>query len=220
MEAHLRVHTSFVSQDTLVSWVRDRADSWFVALEEDATRPHFQAYVKFKPKYENMNSLRNALKKILTGQGNGAYSLRDLKKAPEHLICYLFKENKCISKSIPKDLLQAAQDLEVEIQVKMAKKADKHRPIIDQILEQFPPRGRAYSQEEMVSTIVRWFHQEGRMQPDIFMLGKYIRTLCASMDIERYVRVAQREFRDKFSEVQILHCPESFSQDEDFSRAV
>lgn len=58
------------------------------------------------------------------------------------------------------------------------------------------------------------------MQPDMFMLGKYIRTLCASMDIDRYVRVAQREFRDKFSEVQILHCPESFSQDEDFSQAV
>jgi hypothetical protein len=66
----------------------------------------------------------------------------------------------------------------------------------------------------MVERIVRWFNDNGRLQPDMYMLGKYIRTLCASMDIDRYVKVAQAEFAEKFSQVQILRPPEFFSQDE------
>lgn len=210
MEAHLRVHTNFISQEDVVSWIKDKCESWYLALEEDASRPHYQAYVRFKPKFENINSLRNSLKKSLTGQGNAAYSLRGLKKPREHLVCYLLKENKPISKCIELDLMKAAEALQQEIK---AKASDKHRPIMEQLLDVFPARGRAYSQEEMVAGIVRWFHSNGRMQPDMFMLGKYVRTLCAAFDIDRYVQVAQGEFRMKFQDVQILSPPEFFSQD-------
>ena len=196
-----------------MTWVRQKCDSYYVALEEDAERPHFQAYVRFKPEYANMNSLRNTLKKILSATGNAVYSLRPLKKPREHLVCYLLKENKPVARCIEIELMKQAELLQEEILSKKVVK-DKHRPIMEQLLDEFPPRGRAYSQAEMVSGIVRWFHKNGRMQPDMFMLGKYVRTMCASFDIERYVRVAQGEFNDKFSSVQILNPPEFFSQEE------
>lgn len=194
-----------------MDWVRDHCDSWYVAHEEDANRPHYQAYVRFKPKYENINSLRNQLKKVLSGSGNAVYSLRGLKKPREHLVCYLLKENKPVSKSIEIEILRQAEALQAEIQ---SRTKDKHRPIMECLMDLFPPRGRAYSQDEMVDRIVRWFNTEGRLQPDMYMLAKYIRTLCASMDIDRYVQVAQAEFSTKFSQVQILSPPEFFSQDE------
>ena len=212
MELHLRVHTEFISQDTLCEWVRKYCESYYVALEEDAQRPHFQAYIKTKPDYKNVNSLRNSLKKLITSKGNAVYSLRGLKKPKVHLVCYLLKENKPIMKCIEVGLLKEAEALQEEILSKKSN-TDRHRPIMEQLLEVFPARGRAYSQEEMVSGIVRWFHDNGRMQPDMFMLGKYVRTLCASFDIDRYVQVAQAEFKDKFQFVQILNPPEFFSQD-------
>lgn len=211
MELHLRCHTGFVTQDKICDWIRKYCESYYVALEEDAERPHFQAYIKTKPEYQNVNSLRNSLKKILSGQGNAAYSLRGLKKPKVHLVCYLLKENKPIMRCIEIGLMKEAEALQEEIQSK--KSTDRHRPIMEQLLEVFPARGRAYSQEEMVSGIVRWFAANGRMQPDMFMLGKYVRTLCASFDIDRYVQVAQAEFKDKFQFVQILNPPEFFSQD-------
>lgn len=214
MEAHLRVHTQFISQEDLLCWIRKKCDSYYVALEEDANRPHFQAYVCFKPESQNMNSLRNSLKKLLTGEGNAVYSLRALKKPREHLVCYLLKENKPIARCVEVGLMKQAELLQEEILNSKKSVKDKHRPIMEQLLEEFPARGRAYSQAEMVSGIVRWFHKNGRMQPDMFMLGKYVRTMCASFDIDRYVRVAQAEFQDKFSSVQILNPPEFFSQEE------
>lgn len=206
------MHTEYITSNTLCEWVRKYCDTWYIAHEEDANRPHYQAYIRTKPDYNNVNSLRNSLKKILTSSGNGVYSLRGLKKPREHLVCYLLKENKLISKCIELELMKKAEELQAEI-LAARNNVDKHRPIIEQLLDEFPPRGRAYSQDEMVSGIVRWFHANGRMQPDMFMLGKYVRTLCAYFDIDRYVQVAQAEFREKFSSVQILNPPEFFSQD-------
>jgi hypothetical protein len=212
MEAQLRVHQEFIPQADMLKFIQDKCDEYYLVLEADATRPHYQAYVKFKSKYENINSLRNQLKKLLTGKGNGAYSISELKKPPEHLVAYLMKEEGHIAHKVPKELLAKAEQVFEEF--KQSKKRRDNRTILEQLTDEFPPRLNAYTQAEMVSTIIRYFHKNGKLQPDMYSLQKYIRTLCAQMDIDRYVRVAQHEYSDKFNTLEVMwKSPEFFSQD-------
>ena len=219
MEAQLRVHTEYVDKAELLEWIKKRCTEYYVALEEDAERPHYQAYLKFDPKYANLNSIRTMFKKIVTGTGNTVYSLKGLKKPAEHLVCYLFKENKCVMSSVNKQLMDKAKTLEQDIHAKLEKRKSSSgkASIIDNLLDLFPPRARMYDQKEMVDKIVRWFHEEGRMQPDLYQLQKYLRTVCAHMDIDRYSRVVQQEIADKMSVVSMMYvAPESFAQDDEY----
>ena len=211
MEAQVRVHTEFISQVELHKFFQDKTDRYYLVLEQDATRPHFQAYAKFKPKYENINSLRNQLKRILTGKGNGVYSISPLKKSAEHLIAYLMKEPNLIAHNVPKDVLSKAEAMYEEYQ-KSSK--DPHRPIIELLYDQCPPKLNAYTQDEIIDIIIRYFHKVNRLQPDLYMLKKYVNTICAKMDIDRYVRTTQEEFKEKFCSSMVMwKSPEFFSQD-------
>ena len=98
MEAHCRIHTEMISQDDLLTFVKETADRWYVVLESQATRPHYQMYVQFKTKYKSLNAMRNKVKKILSGEGNRAYSISEVKDRI-HLLCYLLKENNTINTS-------------------------------------------------------------------------------------------------------------------------
>ena len=210
LEAQVRVHTEFVTQEELHKFFQAKTDRYYLVLEQDAKRPHFQAYAKFKPNYENINSLRNQLKRILSGKGNGAYSITPIKKSAEHLIAYLMKEPNLIAHNLPQDLLSKAGAMYEEYQ-KVSK--DPHRPIIEVLYDQFPPRLDAYTQEEIIDILIRYFHKVGKLQPDLYMLRKYVNTICAKQDIDRYVRTTQEEFKEKFCSSMVLWKQGFFSQD-------
>ena len=63
-----------------MTFVQETAERWYVVLESQATRPHYQMYIQFKTKYKSLNAMRNKVKKILSGQGNRAYSISEVKE--------------------------------------------------------------------------------------------------------------------------------------------
>ena len=169
MEAHCRIHTEMISQDDLLTFVQETADRWYVVIESQASRPHYQMYIQFKQKYKSLNAMRNKVKKILSGQGNRAYSLSEVKDRI-HLLCYLLKENNTInSKNIPKDWLEQAEKRQEEIVSRQQK--SKPQTILSQLEEVIPPN---CTQHEMAKLMLKFFLSKKRLVPDPGLFKRYM----------------------------------------------
>jgi len=169
MEAHCRIHTEMISQDDLLAFVQETAERWYVVLESQATRPHYQMYIHFKQKYKSLNAMRNKIKKILSGQGNRAYSISEVKDRI-HLLCYLLKENNLInSKNIPKVWLDDASKRQEEIVSRQQK--SKPQTILSQLEDVIPPN---CSQHEMAKLMLKFFLSKKRLVPDPGLFKRYM----------------------------------------------
>ena len=172
MEAHIRIHTEMISQDDLMTFVQETAERWYVVLESQAARPHYQMYIHFKQKYKSLNSMRNKLKKILSDKGNRAYSISEVKDRI-HLLCYLLKENNTInSKNIPKDWMTQAAARQEEIVSRQSK--SKPQTIISQLEDVIPPN---CNQHEMAKLMLKFFLSKKRLVPDPSLFKRYLYTI-------------------------------------------
>ena len=169
MEAHVRIHTEMISQDDLMTFVKETAERWYVVLESQATRPHYQMYIHFKQKYKSLNSMRNKLKKILSDKGNRAYSISEVKDRI-HLLCYLLKENNTINTSnIPKDWMTQAAARQEEIVSRQSK--SRPQTILSQLEDVIPPN---CNQNEMAKLMLKFFLSKKRLVPDPGLFKRYL----------------------------------------------
>jgi len=169
MEAHCRIHTEMISQDDLLTFVKETADRWYVVLESQATRPHYQMYMQFKQKYKSLNAMRNKVKKILSGEGNRAYSISEVKDRI-HLLCYLLKENNTINTSnIPKEWMTQAAARQEEIVSRQSK--SRPQTIIAQLEDAIPPGA---NQHEIAKLMLKFFLSKKRLVPDPGLFKRYM----------------------------------------------
>lgn len=185
MECHLRVHQSACTQDVIEGFLREMSTRWYLVLEEDASRPHYQMYIQFKDKYKSLQSMRNKVKAI-AGTGNRNYSLSPLRKTPVDLICYLMKEGNLLSShSIPTKWLEDAERQQDEIrqaqETRDARRSSKPQSIVQMILESFPEdfdfSEEPKAQVNIAKYVLRWFYDRKRLLPDPQMLRRYIYTI-------------------------------------------
>jgi len=196
-----------------MTFVQETADKWFVVLETQAARPHYQMYIQFKQKYKSLNSMRNKIKKILSGQGNRAYSISDVRDRI-HLICYLLKENNTINtNNIPKDWLEQAEKRQEEI----VQKKSKPQTILAQLEQVIPPN---CNQHEMAKIMLKFFLSKKRLVPDPGLFKRYLysihlqRSPVACVDFLRNIfqfeNLANLEIQDewlKFFSQDTVQCP-------------
>lgn len=170
MEAHIRVHTEYISQEVLTEYLQHYCDMYYIALETDASRPHYQGYVKFKPNYASLESLRNQLKKRLKEKGNKVYSISAARESRARHIAYLKKEGyePLIQHGIPIADQRAATEL-----VETFKARQKMSPI-EKLAD-------GYSGSEDVKDIglyiIREMKTQGRLVPDVRMMKRYIENI-------------------------------------------
>lgn len=170
MDAHLRVHTDFISLSNLQSYIDRYCDKAYIAREEDATRPHYQGYVQFKFEYKNLESLRNLLKKNLSQKGNKVYSISLARESRYRHLAYMMKEGTppVIQKNISILELKSAQEL-----VDDFRRRQKMTPM-EKLAD-------SYSGDDSVENICKyimeeWKHQ-GKMLPDPRLMKRYIQSI-------------------------------------------
>ena len=171
-----------VSQDEVLKFLDTYAQCWYLVLETKATRPHYQAYVRFKDKYRSLQSMRNNVKKILTGDGNRAYSCSELREEPYVLICYLMKESNLISKhNLLKEWITQAEARQEEIKT-VAQKQSKKKPqtVLAEIMETLPPGH--LTRYEIAKFVGAYFLRRKKLIPDPTLFKKYIWTIQVNRD--------------------------------------
>jgi hypothetical protein len=170
MEAHLRVHTEYISLANLISYTDKYCTKVYLVKEEDATRPHYQGYVRFDQKYQNLESLRNLLKKHLTQKGNRVYSISLARESMQRHIAYLMKEGQepLVQKNISILDLKAAKDLVTDFKKR-------------QSMTTMEKLADSYSGDDSVERIAKYIMEEwkrqGRMLPDPRLMKRYIQTI-------------------------------------------
>lgn len=170
MEAHLRVHTGFITLSNLVAYTDKYCTKVYMALEEDATRPHYQGYVRFDVKYKNLESLRNLLKKFLTEKGNKVYSISLARESMARHIAYLMKEGQepVINRNISILDLNQARDLVTDFKKRQAMTS------IEKLAD-------SYSGSPDIKSICNYilseWKRQGKMVPDIRLMKRYIQSI-------------------------------------------
>lgn len=195
MEGHMRIHADAVKQDRLQEWLEENVERYYLAYEEQATRPHFQAYVKSRYK---IDTLRRKLRADLGVKGNKDFSLSLLKKEVKDLICYLLKEGKCCCHNCPEELIEEARLQEEQI-VNSKKRKSKGKTIVSQLvdyLEEQVPDPSGLSRFQIACYIMKWFRHSLRLLPDPIMLTRYTNTIHAWYNgTQAYVDIIMEMFR-------------------------
>jgi hypothetical protein len=185
MDLHLRIHQEAVDPTELKKFLQDYCECWYWVLETQAARPHHQLYLKSKPKYKSVNSLRNSVKKIIRVeyQGNKAYSLSECRGDESDdppdvvLVCYLMKEGNVIeSRNMYVNVIKAAEARQNVIKAAIAeRKVNKKGSVLQRLLDeiQYPPT-EPMTDRALAEAIVKWFMEQKRLIPDQYMLRKYI----------------------------------------------
>ncbi len=195
MEGHIRIHASeVVTHERLHKWLQETVDNYYLAYEEEATRPHFQAYVKTKYKKD---TIRRKLRSEFQVEGNKDFSVSELKKEVKDLVCYLMKEGKCIGHNLSQDLLDEASAQQVEIQSR--RKPRRGTTIVAQLMdyiEGFEPDPSRFSRFQLSCYILKWFKDSKRLLPDPIMLTRYTNTIHAQYNgTQAYVDIIMEMFR-------------------------
>lgn len=192
MEAHLRVHTQYITGESLKDFLEHYCDQWYIALETDANRSHYQGYVKFKVNYVSAESLRNQLKKRLSDKGNKVYSISLARESKARHIAYLMKEGyepftKC---GISVSDMQSARELVSQFKAR-------------QNLSPLEKLAYDYSGSPDIGDIVRYilneFKHQGKMVPDVRMMKRYVENLrimkWPEIYKDKYVEEVERLFQ-------------------------
>lgn len=165
-----------VSQDDVLEFLNTYAQCWYLVLETQANRPHYQAYVRFKDKYKSLQSMRNKIKKILSADGNRAYSCSELREEPYVMICYLMKENNLISShGILKEWISQAEAREVEIKTVQKQSKKKPQTVLSEIMDTLPPGH--LSRFEIAKYVGAYFLRRKKLIPDPNLFKKYVWTI-------------------------------------------
>lgn len=170
MEAHIRVHTEYITQEALKEYLGHYCDMYYVALETDASRPHYQGYVKFKPNYASLESLRNQLKKRLKEKGNKVYSISLARESRARHIAYLKKEgyDPLLQYGVPTTDLRTANEL-----VETFKSRQKMSPL-EKLADGY---SGGTDVKDIGMYIIREFRTQGKMIPDVRMMKRYIENI-------------------------------------------
>lgn len=202
MEVQLRIHCEAVSQEALLSFLQDTADAWFLVRETDASRPHYQAYIKFVKRYSSLQAMRNKVKKIISSgyQGNKAYSLSEVRGDESQdapivvMICYLLKENELISsKGISKDVMTQAEARQVRIQSAVEKRKSRPTSIVAQIMETLPTR--SVSDRELARYMLKYFISRKKLIPDQGLFRRYMYSIKINRDPNATVEYLRELFQ-------------------------
>lgn len=196
MEGHMRIHADAVKQDRLEEWLKDNVERYYLAYEEQATRPHYQAYVKSRYK---IDTLRRKLRADLDVKGNKDFSLSLLKKEVKDLICYLLKEGKCCCHNCPEELIEEARLQEEEIISTRTRKKSRGKTIVSQLvdyIEEVVDDPSGLSRFQIACYCMKWFRSQLRLLPDPIMLTRYTNTIHAWYNgTQAYVDIIMEMFR-------------------------
>jgi len=194
MEAHIRVHTEFITMSNLVSYTDKYCTKVYLVREEDATRPHYQGYVRFDAKYQNLESLRNLLKKFMPNhKGNKAYSISLARESMQRHIAYLMKEGNdpILSKNISILDLKAAKDLVADFKKRqgmtsMERLADSYSGDL--------------SPNSICKYVMEEWKRQGKMVPDVRLMKRYIQTIQFFKDPDQFRAKYLQEVEQLFSQ--------------------
>lgn len=170
MEAHIRVHTDHITQDNMIAYMDTYCSKYYLVQENDATRPHYQAYCQFKPEYQNLESLRGLLRKKLTEKGNKVYSISLARESNLRHIAYLMKEELPPVKAVNISILELkeAQGLVKEFKTK-------------QKMTSMERLAHEYTGDKDVKSICKYIMEEwkrqGKMFPDPRLMKRYVQNI-------------------------------------------
>ena len=186
MDAHLRVHTQFITQSNVIEFLDRYCTSYYLVREVDATRPHYQAMCRFKVEYQNLESLRNQLKKRLSEKGNKVYSISAQRESQMRHLAYLMKEGgEPVAKlGISVTLMTGAKELQADYEKK------KKMTTVERLAYE-------YQGSTSVSDICKYVMEEtkrsGKMLPDPRLMKRYIQNI----QVLKWPEMFQRQYIDE-----------------------
>lgn len=212
MPHHLRLVAPKGEEEFLTKWAKDhflQAAIFFEDKARDGTKSqeHYHMYIgELIPNILEKTVRQNLVRKY---PGVNRVSLKVQKGSIVENLAYTMKQgNQVCMIGIPETLVQAAKARNDEIQGNL-KKVKKPNTIMADLLKEFAPREYCYTHQELVSGIVKYFHAKNKLQPDPYMIQKYVRTICASHNIERYARCVWDDYSGRPHGLQLF-----FSQDD------
>ncbi|AXH73906.1 MAG: putative replicase [Circoviridae sp.] len=165
-----------------VDFIKTLGESYYIANEMKANRPHIQAYV-FMTRYKTHASLRDRLKKTLKNEkGELSYSISECREGKVRFIAYLLKEG-------PGAFVASCNLQQVESEAMLLREAFiKDPPRRPQSLYQkmIHDIGNNHMTEPKViaKAMLMWFYHANKLIPDQHTLKKYVTTYCFGRDPE------------------------------------
>lgn len=170
---------------------------YFENKKKDGTvsQDHYHMYLDGFKMDVDVKTIRQNLERKFSGVNRISFKLQ--KKTDVENLAYTMKQgNQILFVGIAQTLSVEAKMRNEAVQANM-KKVKKTTSILEELKLEFPPREYMYDHQELVVGIIKYFHRKHKMQPDPFMLQKYVRTLCASHDIERYARTVWADYTSR-----------------------
>lgn len=193
MDAHVRVHKDWIELDQMLDFCKRYASRCILVHELEASREHYQAYVRFLPDYKNLESLRNLLRIRLKGKGNKVYSISAQREDCLSHYAYLLKE--CVKDNKQPLLMFGVSPIDIkeaELKVKEYQSRQKMTSF-ERLAVDFT--GNINDEEAVALFILREFKSKGKMVPDVRMMQKYVDTLRYINEPERFEQDYMYRFR-------------------------
>ena len=199
MDTTIRIH--YVGEKTdehfekCVTFIKTLGETYYVADEQNANRPHIQAYV-YMTKYKTLASLRDRLKKTLAIDGSLSYSVSALRETRIRYIAYLMKEGPgAFVASCSLDQDQAEAELLREAFIKNPPKDTRPQSIYQKIVHDI---GNEHLVEprDIARKMLMWFYDHGKLIPDERMLRRYVETYRFGRDPQAQAdRIVEEMYR-------------------------
>lgn len=183
-DVHVRVHTEFITQENLIEFLTTYCSRWYMARETDASRPHYQAFATFKPRYLNVESMRNQLKKRLNDRerdkGNKVYSISVARECMAQHIAYLMKEGQdpVSQEGISDDTLQTAQQLVKDFKRKQGMST------VQRLAYEY--KGPINDVRAIGKYVIEESQKNGKLLPDMRLMKRYVESIQFYKDPKTY----------------------------------
>lgn len=193
MDAHIRVHKDWIELDQLVEYCKRYATRCILVEELEASRDHYQAYVRFNDEYKNLESLRNLLRIRLKGKGNRVYSISAQRE--DHLSHYAYLLKECVKDGKQPLLMFGVSPIDIkEAELKCKEYQSRQKmSSFERMAADF--KGDIHQDEQVALYVLREFKARQKMVPDVRMMRKYVDTLQYIRDPDRFENAYMARFR-------------------------
>lgn len=200
MDAHIRVHMDWIELEAMIEYCKRYASRCILVKELEASRDHYQAYVRFKDEFKNLESLRNLLRIRLKGKGNKVYSISAQREDHISHFAYLLKE--CVKDKREPLLMFGVSPLDIkEAELKCVEYQKRQKMnSFERLAEDF--KGNINDPFELATYLLREFKAKGKMVPDVYLMRKYVDTIRYIKQPEQFEKDYIRRYAAVLPELQ------------------
>ena len=194
IDAHIRVHKDWIELEHMIEYVKRYASRCILVEELEASRGHYQAYVRFNPDYANLESLRNLLRLRLKGKGNKVYSISLQRE--DHMSHYAYLLKECVKNNTQPILMFGISPMDIkeaELKCKDYQARQKMQPI-ERLAEDYTGQ---IDGKEIARYLLKVYKDKGKVVPDIRLMRRYVDTIMYIKDPERF----ENEYLWRFSQL-------------------